>query len=76
MLWSYEKVVEFYEYGKKYGRMGMGSGVGTLASHAGGTATNFNKSITDASFSTSSCMEKLSNYCKQEVANVLKFGVQ
>ncbi len=76
MMWTYDQIVEFYEYGKKYGRMGMGSGVGTLASHANNSSVNFNKSITDASFSTATCMEKLSNYAKQEVANVLKFGVQ
>ena len=77
--WTQDQVVEFYEYGQKYGRMGIGSGVGELATYAGNSAatgTMWNKSITDASYSTATCMEKLSNYCKQEVANVLKFGIQ
>ena len=73
--WTYEQIVEYYEYGKKYGRMGLGSGVGTFSSYTG-NATNWAKSITDASFSTATCHEKASNYAKQEVANVLKFGVQ
>ena len=75
-LWTYEEIVEYYEYGKKYGKMGLGSGVGTFANHAGGSNTNWAKSITDASFSTASCHEKASNYAKQEIQNVLKFGVQ
>ncbi len=76
--WTYDQVVEFYEFGKTNGRMGMGSGVGKLASLAGNgaTASKFNQSITDAGLSVASCMAKLSNFAKQEVANVLKFGVQ
>ena len=73
--WTYEQIVEYYEYGKEYGRMGLGSGVGTFSNYMG-NATNWSKSITDASFSTATCHEKASNYAKQEVANVLKFGVQ
>ena len=75
-LWTYDEIVEYYEYGKKYGKMGLGSGVGTFANHAGGANTNWAKSITDASFSTATCHEKASNYAKQEIQNVLKFGVQ
>ncbi len=73
--WTQEQVVEFYEYGQKYGMMGLGAGLGELQKKAGST-TNFFKSITDASFSTATCMEKLSNYAKSEIDSVLKFGVQ
>lgn len=68
-------MVEFYEYGQRYGMMGLGAGLGELQKKAGNT-TNFFKSITDASFSTASCMEKLSNYAKSEIESVLKFGIQ
>ena len=76
--WTYDQVVEFYEFGKTNGRFGLGSGVGKLSSFAGAGngQTKFNKSIMDASLSTATCMAKLSNYAKQEVANVLKFGIQ
>ncbi|MBQ6946733.1 MAG: hypothetical protein IJN42_01690, partial [Clostridia bacterium] len=76
--WTYAQVKEFYDFSKTNGRMGMGSGVGKLASYAGsGTnGTDFNASITDAGKSVATSMAKLSNYAKQEVANVLKFGIQ
>jgi len=73
---TYEQAMEVYNFGLTNSRFGLGSGVGKLASYASGKDTNFNKSITDASFSTASCLQKLYNYAKQEVANVLKFGVQ
>ncbi len=74
--WTQAQVLEYYQFGQTNGRMGLGSGVGKLANWAGDKTVNFNLSITDASFSTATCMAKLSNYAKQEVANVLKFGVQ
>ena len=76
--WTYDQVKEFYDYAKTHGRMGMGSGVGKLASYAGAgaTGTKFNASIMDAGVSTATAMAKLSNLAKQEIANVLKFGIQ
>lgn len=75
---SHDKVVEFYEFTRTNSRFGLGSGVGSLAKYAANSSvgTKFNLSITDSSYSTASCLEKLQNYAKQEVANVLKFGVQ
>lgn len=74
--WSYDQIVEYYEYGKKNGRMGLGGGVGNLGGWANDKATNFNLSIVDASYSVASAMSKLSNYAKTELDKVLKFGVQ
>ena len=74
--WTQEQVVEYYEYGQKYGMMGLGAGLGELQKKANNSTSNFFKSITDASFSTATCMEKLSNHAKTEIESVLKFGIQ
>ena len=73
--WTHEQVVEYYNYGQVYGRMGIGAGLGELQKK-GGTTTRFFESIYSASHSTATCMAKLSNYAKSEVENVLKFGIQ
>ena len=72
--WSQEKILEYFEFGKTNGRFGIGAGLGQFASLS--TKEKFHQSITDASFSTATCMAKCNNYAKQEINNVLKFGVQ
>ncbi|MBQ6947860.1 MAG: carbohydrate ABC transporter substrate-binding protein, partial [Clostridia bacterium] len=73
--WTHEQVVEYYNYGQVYGRMGIGAGLGELQKK-GGTPTRFFESIYSSSHNTATCMAKLSNYAKTEVENVLKFGIQ
>lgn len=72
--WTTEQILEYFEFGKTNGKFGIGAGLGQFASFA--SKEKFVQSITDASFSTATCMSKCSNYAKQEINNVLKFGVQ
>ena len=72
--WTTEQILEYFEFGKSNGKFGVGSGLGQFAHIA--YKENFEHSITDAAFSTSTIMAKLSNTAKQEIDNVLKFGVQ
>ena len=72
--WSYEEIEFFYNYSRQYGMMGMGSGLANF--HAKTNEVNVNKSITDASLSVAACIEKASNFAKQEIEAVLKFGAQ
>ncbi len=72
--WSTEKIMEYFNYGETHARFGLGSGVGQF--HSLAVKEKFIASIADASFSAATCMEKCNNHAKNEVANVLKFGVQ
>jgi len=72
--WSQEKILEYFEFGQTNGKFGIGAGLGQFASLT--TKEKFQQSITDASFSTATCMAKCNNAAKQEINNVLKFGVQ
>jgi len=74
--WSQDQILEYFEFGKTNAKFGIGAGLGQFSTYANGSATNWSKSITDASFSTATCMAKCSNYAKQEIDNVLKFGIQ
>ena len=70
----FRNVMEYFNYGETCARFGLGSGVGQF--HSLAVKEKFIASIADASFSASTCHAKCSNHAKNEVANVLKFGVQ
>jgi len=72
--WSTEKIMEYFNFGETNARFGLGSGVGQF--HSLAVKEKFIASIADASFSASTCHAKCSNHAKNEIANVLKFGVQ
>ena len=72
--WSTEEIMEYFNYGETHARFGLGSGVGQF--HSLAVKEKFIASIADASFSAATCLEKCSNHAKNEVANVLKFGIQ
>lgn len=72
--WSTKQIMEYFNYGETNALFGLGSGVGQF--HSLAVKENFIDSIAKASFSAATCHEKCINHAKNEVANVLKFGIQ